>query len=87
MSALRVQLEYVVVALWYLFDLLVETWNNVVYLLTLYLVLFFLDLDDLEGITEPGLHEEEVDLPEGTEQPELPERLPEPPMLAELLLG
>lgn len=51
MSALRVQLEYVVVALWYLFDLLVETWNNVVDLLTLYLVLFFLDLDDLEGIS------------------------------------
>jgi len=38
-------------------------------------------------LAEPGLHEEEVDLPEGTEQPELPERLPEPPMLAELLLG
>ena len=51
MSALGVQLEYVVVALWYLFDLLVETWNNVVDLLTLYLVLFFLDLDDLEGIS------------------------------------
>ena len=38
-------------------------------------------------LAEPGLHEEEVDLPESTEQPDLPERLPEPPMLAELLLG
>ena len=150
MSALSAQLKYVIAALWYLYDLLVATWNNVVDLLTLYLVLFFLGLSCVENISdsrfwqiqivvanslalsimwmahsmhrylvpeanindvintgfwsliillkmlikllfaELGVVEEEVELPQEPEQlaqPELPEPLPEPLMLSDLLLG
>lgn len=52
MSALSAQLKYVVAAFWYLYDMLVATWNNVVDLLTLYLVLFFLGLSGAENISD-----------------------------------